>query len=54
VEIYDLTGRRVQYEKLGHGRDFNVNVEALKNGIYFVKVTNYHDITKKTKIMVQH
>lgn len=54
VEIYDLTGRSVQYEELGSGRDFNVNVEALKNGIYFVKVTDYKNLTEKTKIIIRH
>ena len=54
VRIYDINGKMV-YNK-NHGADtyFTINTEALKDGLYFVKVTNHHAIDESTKIMIHH
>lgn len=40
LEIFDLAGRRVIYRGKVNGLHFKVNIEELKNGIYFYQIKN--------------
>ncbi|MFO8087496.1 MAG: T9SS type A sorting domain-containing protein [Bacteroidales bacterium] len=54
VSIYNINGKLVYNKNYGADTYFTINTEELKNGLYFVKVTNHHSIDESTKIMIHH
>lgn len=54
VTIYNINGKLVYSENHGADTYFSINTEGLKNGLYFVKVTNHHSIDESTKVMIHH
>lgn len=54
VSMYNINGKLVYNKNYGADTYFTINTEALKNGLYFVKVTNHHTVDESTKIMIHH
>ncbi|GEM_PF-1399137 len=52
VQVFDVTGRNIASERLGHGSDLNmINVE--RSGLYFIRVTDNQGRMSTAKVLVK-
>lgn len=54
IKIFDLSGKLIMKQNKGCMDYFSVNSDNLKNGIYFIYITDYHSIKESGKLIVHH
>ena len=53
ITITDITGKILIQEKINNGEN-TINISALKNGLYFCKITDKNAVLKTEKLLVMH